>query len=220
MSKKYSWHNQLLGSQLLTKKKTTNSIPGNEVTVKTEPRLGNKGNSCTVQKEKIKMAEQEEIKQVISEEITKQLADIPGTKKEDPLTEEKPEKESEDEMAVKKEKELPQEIQKCTAMGIDEEKCWNIAGIFGYPREGAAEQQKLSDDTYSPATQEDAVEMIETRNQQIAKLQSGQQNNSEISKELETVKAKLCAAEQVIEAVRKAELEKYTEEIKKSRSRR
>jgi hypothetical protein len=160
------------------------------------------------------MAEQEEIKQVISEEITKQLADSPFGKKEDPLKEDQPEKPEEEEL-VQKEKELPTEIQKCAAMGIDEEKCWNIAGIFGYPREGKAEQEKLSDNSYTPATQEDAVDMIEARNQQITKLQSGQQNNSVISKELETTKAKLCAAEAVIDAVRKAELEKYTEAIKK-----
>lgn len=135
-------------------------------------------------------------------------------KKEDPLAKEEPLKEDEEDIPAKKqEKELPKEIQKCVDMGLDEEKCWNVAGIFGYPREGEV-QEKLSDDTYSPATQEDAVEMIETRNQEISSLKKAQSSNKTISKELDTVKAELCAAQEVIKAVRKAELEKYADAIK------
>jgi hypothetical protein len=157
------------------------------------------------------MTDKEEIlKSVISEEVTKQLEE----KKEDPLTEKK--EEDEEELPVKKqeEKEIPKEIQKCVDMGVDEEKCWNIAGIFGYPREGEV-QEKMSDDTYSPATQEDAVEMIETRNQEISSLKKSQIANKDLSTELDKVKAELCAAQDVIQAVRKAELEKYSDAIKK-----
>jgi hypothetical protein len=73
----------------------------------------------------------------------------------------------------------------------------------------------MSDNTYSPATQEDAVEMIETRNQEISSLKKSQTGNKDLSKELDKVKAELCAAQDVIEAVRKAELEKYSDAIRR-----
>lgn len=124
--------------------------------------------------------------------------------------------------------EIPKQIQKAMVLlGTDDlHKAYEIASIFGYPNSTAAIAARLSNGTLAPATQADAIEMVESANKATVALEaeksalSGkivelEKSSTAVVTERDAMKVELEAIKQVEIDSKKVVLEKLIVDLKK-----